>query len=291
MKLLNGIKLFAGDFSIFIYLIYLIFRGEVSFNIKFPKTTGDELIIITNGPSLIEDLQTKLELIKEKDTMVVNYFPLDSRFFTIKPKYLALADPAFWSDKNNKYVSDRIDLMADELPKVNWPMIMFIPYFALKGKNTQIRSIQNSFITVKYYNSAAPPMPAHKTLAYFLYNRNILMPKPRNVLATCIFATIKMQYPVVKIIGADHSWLKDLFVSDENVLCLRDKHFNNQAGRMRCFANSPDEDTYKLHEYLYSQYVVFLTYWQLSNYAKTKKVKIYNCTPGSYIDAFERGKL
>lgn len=118
------------------------------------------------------------------------------------------------------------------------------------------------------------------------------MPKPRNVLGACIFISIKMKYSTLKIIGADHSWSKDVFVSEQNILCLRDRHFDNQEGRMiRYQDSSTGESTNRMPEFFYSLYVAFLSYWQLKDYASRKKVQIINCTKDSFIDAFDRGNL
>ena len=37
--------------------------------------------------------------------------------------------------------------------------------------------------------------------------------------------------------------------------------------------------------------IAFRSYHRIENYARVKGVTIYNVTPGSYIDAFERRRL
>lgn len=46
--------------------------------------------------------------------------------------------------------------------------------------------------------------------------------------------------------------------------------------------------SYRLHQILESFRVAFESYHRIARYARRAGVNIYNATPGSYIDAFER---
>ena len=48
---------------------------------------------------------------------------------------------------------------------------------------------------------------------------------------------------------------------------------------------------HKLHNIMYSFYVAFRSYHIIEHYAKGIGANIWNITPGSFIDAFQRKKL
>ena len=125
------------------------------------------------------------------------------------------------------------------------------------------------------------------------------MPRPHNVLVGSLFLSIRMGYKEVYVYGADHSWLKDIFVAEDNMVYLSQKHFyDNQVDSSDHYAGSNRRPMYstdknevrKLHEVLYKFTVTFKSYWELERYASKKAISINNCTPNSFIDAFSRIK-
>ena len=48
---------------------------------------------------------------------------------------------------------------------------------------------------------------------------------------------------------------------------------------------------YRLHDIVHSFYVAFKAYHEIAAYASTHGIHIYNATPDSFIDAFERRPL
>ena len=46
-----------------------------------------------------------------------------------------------------------------------------------------------------------------------------------------------------------------------------------------------------LHDILLSFHIAFRAYFDVEDYARHRGIKIYNATPGSFIDAFERREL
>lgn len=97
-----------------------------------------------------------------------------------------------------------------------------------------------------------------------------------------------MGYEKIHLIGADHSWLKDLWVDENNLVMLRQKHFYDETTAKANPMYKKGQDTRKLHEVLQKFVISFEAYFTLEKFATKKGQKIINLTPGSFIDAFER---
>ena len=101
-----------------------------------------------------------------------------------------------------------------------------------------------------------------------------------------------MGYKEIYLLGAEHSWLEDLCVKDDNVLYTVHKHFSGETDFMPMYKAAPkNTETSKVHEMMESYRRTFRSYWLLKEYASFRGAVIYNVTPDSYIDAFERRDL
>ncbi len=116
------------------------------------------------------------------------------------------------------------------------------------------------------------------------------MPRPRNVLIPSIMIAVKMGYKNIYVAGADHSWTKTLSVNDRNEVVSIQPHFYKEDEKEERRIRT-DYLRYPLHQILYSFYVAFRSYFTIQRYAESQGVKIYNVTPGSFIDAFPRTTL
>ena len=54
------------------------------------------------------------------------------------------------------------------------------------------------------------------------------MPRPHNVLIPSIILSMRMGFKKIYLAGADHSWLKEIFVSEDNEVFLTQKHFYDE---------------------------------------------------------------
>jgi hypothetical protein len=102
---------------------------------------------------------------------------------------------------------------------------------------------------------------------------------------------IYLKYKTIALVGADHSWLKEISVSDENVALVNQKHFydenESKAAPMSDYQIRPR----RLHEMLLKFMLSFKGYWEINEYIEGSDIHIYNCSETSMIDAFERKKL
>jgi len=113
------------------------------------------------------------------------------------------------------------------------------------------------------------------------------MPRPHNVMIPSIFIALSLNVKEIALIGIDHSWLKEIYVDEQNNALFFNQHFYDKEISAKKF-DKYGKTYLKLHEILMTLSKAFESYHILEEYSKTKNIKIYNCTKGSYIDAFER---
>ena len=103
-----------------------------------------------------------------------------------------------------------------------------------------------------------------------------------------IYVSINIGFSEVNILGSDHSWTKELFVNNENQVCLTDNHFYDKTKLEFNVFRRLDGSVYKMHEILRDYAYMFEGYHLLRKYGDYIGVKIYNRCSNTFIDAFER---
>jgi hypothetical protein len=233
--------------------------------------------ILANGPSLRSVLEENHEQFLNQDLFVVNFFAHSVYFQILKPKYYVITDNIFFKED----YSENVNKLREAFNTINWDIILWIP----TGRDNArfIKEVkQNRFVKIMHYNMT--PIKAYRSLEYFMYKHNLGMPRPQNVSNTSIFLATNLHYKTINLYGADHSWLKTLYVNDDNQVCFEDVHFYDNKARNR------QGDIGKL-SFLLSLYVMaFDTHLRLQDYAQHLGVEILNHTSGSYIDAYKRVK-
>ena len=126
------------------------------------------------------------------------------------------------------------------------------------------------------------PVEGFDWFAHRCYKSGLGMPRPRNVLIPSIMTGLAMDYNVIYVAGADHSWLKEIWVNDDNIVMEDLNHFYDKKGAEQYVS------TKHLHDLLLSMHIAFKSYHDIKRYASRLNKKIYNITKGSFIDAFER---
>ncbi len=246
-----------------------------------PITNPDEKVIIMgNGPSLSATIAQYPDVLASHPLLAVNFAANAPEFFTLRPQYYVLADPYFFAVKENTAASS----LMKHFEEINWEMTLFIP---VKAKKTAI-SIKNNFINIQYFNAIG--VEGFDWLENFAYSHGYGMPRPRNVLIPSIMITMALGYKNIYITGADHSWTQTLSVNERNEVVSIQPHFykddENEEARVKT-----EYLKYPLHQIIHSFYVAFKSYFTIRRYATYRKVNIYNATPDSFIDAFERRPL
>lgn len=245
----------------------------------------ERLIIMGNGPSLRDTIANHSEILKTANTLAVNFAANADTYSALKPNLYVLADPHFFrTDADGKPSDPNVVRLWDNISSTGWPMTLYIP---CKTKLPEAIA-KNGHIIVKRYNLT--PGEGLRGPVHWLYRHGLAMPRPRNVLIASIMVALREGYRDISIVGADHTWSRDLWVDDKNRVISVQKHFYKDNDKE--FERVAQEYAgYHLHDILNSLTIAFRSYHQIAAYAATLGAQITNCTPGSFIDAFPRAEL
>ena len=245
--------------------------------------------VLGNGPSLSGDIKENLGVFRQVDTFCVNNFIESALYEKIQPKYYVLADPGFWSSAvSETYASERKQFFEQILRKTTWPLTVFLP-FSAKGMLDGVFS-ESRNIRVDFYNNV--PLSGEQTLVNILYDNNLGMPSPQNVLIPALFLSLRLGYKKIILLGADHSWHQTLALDKENRLCVRHSHFYDQDAELIPFATGQHgTKLFTMDTAFYAFALMFEGYWKIEEYSKHLGAQIYNASSTTFIDAFKRMAL
>jgi hypothetical protein len=287
--LFNGLKKLNESLLSFIkILLFSKIRVRIK---KLKSISSSNCYILGNGPSLVKNLRENIDFLKSQKLFVVNNFVTSEYYEVVKPTYYVLADPAYWDQ--DAYEEDRKASFLT-LNRINdlttWSMYLIVPNEAFKSKIFKNVFVENKNIEILNYNTTS--IIGFNFLNRFFYKNYLGMPPLQNVLCACIFFAINMNFIEINLLGADHSWTKDLIVNNKNEVCQAQIHFYTQSVKkeFNIFIRSYGEP-YKMHQILRDYAQMFETYHLLEKYANYKNVRIYNRSEGSFIDAFERKSI
>lgn len=265
-----------------IFLTHPIVKKKVSY-----ETT--ELVILANGPSLNNLIANHANFLHNKTLICVNFFPTTSYFEQLKPQILVISAPELWrSDATEPYKNLSKQLFETIKNKTNWPLHIFLPFAARKYPEWKKALQGNAFIYIHFYNLT--PIEGFKWFRHLMYSLQWGMPRPHNVLIPSIMIAIYLGFKKIYLWGADHSWLKEISVDDNNQVLVNQKHFYDE-NTSKPLPMHKFRGTRKLYEVLIKFVHAFKGYIDIENYAQSRNIEIYNATPNSYIDAFKRIKL
>ena len=263
--------------------------GKVMLLSRRPSAAGDlkkeRLIIMGNGPSLRETIARHSDILKESDTLAVNFAANADSYRELKPNLYVLADPHFFRVGDDGKSSDpNVVRLWDNIASTDWPMTLYVPCKAQLPDAVA----RNVHMAVRRYNLT--PGEGMRGPVHWLYRHGLAMPRPRNVLIASIMVALREGYRDIYIVGADHTWSRDLWVDDRNRVISVQKHFYKDNDKE--FERVAQEYAgYHLHDILNSLTIAFRSYHRIADYAESIGAKITNCTPGSFIDAFPRADL
>ncbi len=249
------------------------------------KKQSKRLLILSNGPSLTTALQNAHNYI-DFDCLAVNMFASSTYFSVIRPSEYVIVSPDMWQDSGDERLIKKKEGLWKAIDEnTKWPLRIFLPAEAKAHSHWKSLIANNKQIKVDYFNRT--PIEGFLWFRNFCFRLNLGMPRPHNVLIPSIMIGINLGYKEIFLLGADHSWLPEVTVNNENEVLVNQKHFYDEH------TATPQLMTQKggyrkLHEILFKWYVSFKSYFVIQDYALEKGVSIYNATPNSFIDAFER---
>lgn len=277
----KGLGLFYSNFVASISsLLRMLILSSLNVAVKSKKyksiVISKDCTILANGPSLKEALENNDVRLAGNDVFVVNMFVNSPEFWTIKPRFYFLVDGSFFAPSKDRHFN-LISELAEALNKVSWDMYLCISSGCVNGG--LIKELHNERIKVIRWNTTT--FEGFKGLCHFMYRHNMAMPRCQTVTNMALSAAINMGYDNVYLYGADHSWTRDLRVDDDNVVCYGDRHV--YATKLEVIKKD-----YSIGILLEHFANMFHSHWIINDYAKSMDVKIWNCTKGSFIDAYKR---
>jgi len=253
------------------------------------KSEADSVIILGNGPSLKSTIEVNREIFLSNELLCVNHFALTDYYTEFKPKYyVTIAFDLFLDDVMPHFVEASNKLFNAIADKTNWKMKYFTTQEAKKHLRWQKILSRNKNIEIIYINLT--PVEGFKKFMFRQFNKATGMPRPHNVMVPAIFTALQLSTKKIILVGSDHSWLQELHVDENNKTLFYNEHFYDKEKQVKQFDYS-GKYYMKLHEILATMSCAFESYHILLKYANYKNIEIINCTPVSYIDAFERKKI
>lgn len=241
---------------------------------------GGELIILANGPSLAATIAEHGERLRNSRTLAVNFAACAPEFTSLKPRYYLMADPHFFT----RTEQPNVQRLYEVLRGVDWDMTVIVP----RQYAAETRRLLAERLPVADFNFIGLEGP--NWFERLVYGARLGMPRPRNVLIPALMCAMWMGYRTVKVAGADHSWLRTIWVNDRNEVVSVQPHFYKEDKKEEQRVRS-EYTAYRLHQILYSFYVAFKSYDGVAMFARSCGADIINVTPDSFIDAFPRGTL
>lgn len=243
---------------------------------------GRPLIVLGNGPSLAKNIAEDMDLLTGNDTLAVNFAGNTPEFKRIRPRYYLLMDPHFFNHPSPDPNVGRLFRHLNE--DVDWELTLFIP----TRRNASALGISNPHIHIRQFNPVG--VEGYDWLVKLACDTGRGLPRPRNVLIPSIMVGIWLGYKEIYLLGADHSWLRTLDVDDDNNVVSIQPHFYTDGEEEHRRVATLFRDI-RLHELLWGFHLAFKGYHSIRTYADSIGTRIYNATPGSYIDAFPRRNI
>lgn len=285
MSTSDKIQKWAGNLEqTFLSLIKIALKSKKTSPLPHGLKNADELVILANGPSLNSTVERNRAFLDSRTLLAVNFCATSPMFTELKPELYLIADPLFW------IVDEKREALFGALAqKTDWSLHLFMPARSKVDKKWQQIIESNPNITVHIYNTT--PIEGFASFTNFIYRKGIGMPRPHNVLIPSIATALRMPFKKIYLAGADHSWLPEITVTENNEVLMHQKHFYDKGVSKADTVKQENLSTARLHTILYHMHVAFKAYFTLRDFAVKLGKKIINITPGSYIDAFERMTL
>lgn len=285
MELYNKI---VSLFELFLGLIVCVFsflKSPTKVLPKYHPKYKNKLLILGNGPSLNSQMDFIHHNRRNSELICVNGFSRNKEYELLKPELYFLLDPIFFKNDWDTYDLSKSTIKCIK-EKTDWNLLLILPR---KWKNSksinQLRN--NNNISIGYVKN----VPMVGELNFFkktLFKLELSTPVFQNVLLAAIFFGINRKYDEINLFGSDHSWLNNIFVDTNNMVTLRDNHFDETK---TIELVNIDKSPKKLYVFTKQIYIMLREYSILSLYAKYRGVKIINYSHNSHIESFVKKKI
>jgi hypothetical protein len=284
----SGFQIFIENFVQSLLSIVKVFLQSRSVRKYFRiAIESNECLILGNGPSLKDSFNENKDFFKSKTLFAVNHFAQSDLFLELQPRFYILNAPEMWMDDVEEFHYKKGEqLFRDIAQNTQHEMDLFINRSAVQYTRWKKFLADNHKIRIHYFNTT--PTEGFRFLKHFLFRNMWGMPRSHNVLIPSIMIALQLRFKKIYLAGADHNWLKDIYVSPDNRVFLTQKHFYDAQTAEQRTMDKMGKGERRLHEILHKFAVSLNSYFIISDYAKTLHTEIINITPDSFIDAFEK---
>jgi hypothetical protein len=259
--------------------------------VRIPKAGKETCVLLGNGASLNTLMEKSPSFLDDKEVFCVNHFANTDLFTKIKPSNYFILDANFWIFKGD--ASHPTAKMLQSLEKqTTWPLRLFLPHAAKRSALLMSLPKKNSNIELVFFNYTV--VKGFRWLEYLLFRNNLGMPQCQNVMVAACFMSVNMGYKTGYLLGAEHNWVVNLHVGEDNMVYVKDDHFYQDPSKeiyRKFYITDEKKKTFSMQLILHTFAKIFYGYERVRKYADAMGSRIYNATPGSFIDAFERIKL
>jgi hypothetical protein len=280
---------FLITFNILLSLFRILLYSSPIRKNEMLREFKKRVFILGNGPSVKDLIKDNVTYLSNQNLVVVNDFFQNEYFDILRPKLYVVADSAYWEEKvpaNMNVLRMKMQHVLKE--KVVWIMLFFVPSAVFNSGYFQKIFQSNPLIKILPFNTT--PFLGPKKIRYFFYDKILAKPTSGNVIGSAIFIALQMKIQEILLFGVEHSWTRNLYVDDQNRTCLVTEHFYENAQKGAVWLRS-DGEPYSIHGALHDISIMLGGYSDINEYANYLGIRIFNCTPESFIDAFERKKL
>lgn len=266
---------------------------QSKFGVKLPARQQPACSVLGNGPSLSTSLEQHLDFILSTEIVCVNNFAHSPYFSRLRPQNYVIVDPNYFviteASQDRPDILQTLDVF---LNSVNWPMYLFIPYFA-KGSYV-VKRIQegNAAIKVIYFNYAV--IKGFRWLRFLLYRLQLGAVQSQTVIVSALFLMLNRRFETIYLFGADQSWHEQIRVDEQNQLLMQQVHFyekQKEVAYLPVYGDKHRTKTQSMADQFLALYKAFRGYEVLREYADYLGVKLFNASSKSYIDALDRVKI
>ncbi len=268
----------------FLSVLKILLQSKLSTQLPTTFSNNEELLILANGPSLNKTVEQSPDFVRGKTLLAVNFCVVSPMYELIRPELYLIADPLFW------IVPEKCEkLFGTMAEKTTWEMTLFVPAKALKHNDWKHKISKNGNIRLCIYNTT--PIEGFSAFCNYVFKKGWGVPRPHNVLIPSIAIGLRLPFRHIYLVGADHSWLPEISVTDDNVVLMHQKHFYDTSKSKADVVQQENLQSARLYTILYHMYVAFKSYFVLKDFATYQGKEVINATPGSYIDAFRRIRI
>ena len=272
-----------------VYFWSFIARNNLFYSRRSRFSRHKKALILGNGPSLQDFVASAdwASIGSSHDVYCVNNFAFQDAFISCKPSEYVIFDPNYFNALEADLASGN-SLFLKLVETVDWDMNLYIPIRFYSMGQALIEMFRGTSIRLVFFRDVGLKLYFRFPFLY-LMKHQILMPRANNVLIAAIYLSILNGHSKVVIDGADHSWHQNLHVSDDNLLYIKDSHFYDKEPNLSpLYKDRLSGQHFSMEEIFESYRLVHKSYRVIGELSASLGVKIFNQTPGSFIDAFPR---